>query len=62
MRTTLNLDEDLMQRALAATGAKSKTEVIELGLKSLVEREVRRQLKKLHGRRPELEPVRRRRA
>ncbi len=51
-----------MQRALAATGAKSKTEVIELGLKSLVEREVRRQLKKLHGRRPELEPVRRRRA
>lgn len=61
MRTTLNLDDDLVKQALAATGAKTKTEVIELGLKSLVEREARRQLKKLFGRRPDLEPVRRRR-
>jgi Arc/MetJ family transcription regulator len=45
MRTTLNLDDDLVKQALAATGAKSKTEVIELGLKSLVEGEARRQLK-----------------
>jgi Arc/MetJ family transcription regulator len=61
MRTTLDLDEQLVQRALQATGAKSKTEVIELGLRSLLEREARRRLVALYGRAPELKPVRRRR-
>jgi Arc/MetJ family transcription regulator len=61
MRTTLDLDEGLVKKALAATGAKSKTEVIELGLRSLVEREARRRLKALYGTLPELAPARRRR-
>ena len=62
MRTTLNLDEDLVRQALRETGAKSKTEVIEMGLKALLEREARKRLKALGGKLPELEPVRRRRA
>jgi Arc/MetJ family transcription regulator len=61
MRTTLDLDNHLLQRALQATGAKSKTEVIELGLRSLLEREARRRLIALYGQGPELKPVRRRR-
>jgi Arc/MetJ family transcription regulator len=61
MRTTLDLDDELVQQALAATGAKSKTEVIELGLRSLLEREARRRLNALRGKVPELVQVRRRR-
>jgi Arc/MetJ family transcription regulator len=61
MRTTLDLDENLMRKALAETGAKSKTEVIEMGLRSLLEREARKRLKNLYGTRVPIEPVRRRR-
>lgn len=62
MRTTLNLDERLLQQALRETGAHSKTEVIELGLRALLEREARRRLKALQGKLPDLAPVRRRQA
>lgn len=61
MRTTLNLDDELVKQALKATGASSKTEVIELGLKALLERDARRRLKRLYARRPDLEAIRRRR-
>jgi Arc/MetJ family transcription regulator len=61
MRTTLDLDADLVRRALDETGAKSKTEVIEMGLRSLLEREARRRLKALFGEGPKLREVRRRR-
>lgn len=61
MRTTLNLDEHLVNEALRETGAKSKTEVIEMGLRLLLEREARRRLKALCGQLPALESVARRR-
>jgi Arc/MetJ family transcription regulator len=61
MRTTLDLDEDLLRKALAETGAKSKTEVIEQGLRSLLERAARRRLKDLFGSQIPVSPVRRRR-
>jgi Arc/MetJ family transcription regulator len=61
MRTTLDLDEDLVRKALAETGARSKTEVIEMGLRSLLEREARKRLKELYGSGPEIGQVRRRR-
>jgi Arc/MetJ family transcription regulator len=61
MRTTLDLDEELVRRALAETGAKSKTEVIEMGLRSLLEREARKRLKQLHGSHLDVDEVRRRR-
>ena len=62
MRTTLDLDEKLMRKALAETGAKSKTEVIEMGLRSLLEREARKRLKRLYGSHPAIDEVRRRRS
>ena len=61
MRTTLDLDEDLVRRALAETGARTKTEVIEMGLRALLEREARRRLKALFGHGPRLSKVKRQR-
>jgi Arc/MetJ family transcription regulator len=61
MRTTLDLDEDLVRRALAETGARTKTEVIEMGLRALLEREARKRLKALFGHGPRLTEVKRRR-
>jgi hypothetical protein len=62
MRTTLNLDEELVRQALRESGARSKTEVIEMGLKLILEREARRRLKALAGKLPGLEAVPRRRS
>lgn len=62
MRTTLDLDSELVKKALTETGAKSKTEVIEMGLRSLLERNARRRLKALFGGGPRLREVPRRRA
>jgi Arc/MetJ family transcription regulator len=61
MRTTLDLDEELLRQALAATGVRTKTAVIEMGLRALLEREARLRLKALYGSGPKLDEVRRRR-
>lgn len=60
MRTTLDLDGPLLERALKETGAKTKTEAIEMGLRALKEREARRRIQALCGKLPDLEPARRR--
>ena len=62
MRTTLDLDETLVQQALRETGSRSKTELVERGLRALLEREARKRLKALYGDGPRLRPVRRRRS
>ena len=62
MRTTLDLDADLVRRALEETGAKSKTEAIEMGLRALLERGARKRLKALFGERPRIRAVSRRRS
>ena len=62
MRTTLDIDEDLVQRALRETGARSKKAVVEMGLRSLLERAARSRLKALFGEGPRLRAARRRRA
>ena len=36
MRTNIVIDDDLLQRAMRVTGAKTKREVVELGLASLI--------------------------
>ena len=36
MRTNILIDDDLMSAAMIATGAKSKKEAVEMGLKALV--------------------------
>ena len=62
MRTTLDLDEELVRRALKESGARSKTQVIEMGLRLVIEREARLRLKKLYGKLPDIEAVPRRRS
>lgn len=36
MRTTIAIDDDLMDEALKVTGLKTKREAVELGLKTLI--------------------------
>ncbi|MGH7150577.1 MAG: type II toxin-antitoxin system VapB family antitoxin [Planctomycetota bacterium] len=61
MRTTLDLDDRLVREALRATRARTKTELVELGLRALVEAAARRRLAALHGVVPGARPPRRRR-
>ena len=49
MRTTVDLDEELVRNALEASGARTKTEVIELGLRAVIEGQARRRLIALRG-------------
>ena len=62
MRTTLNIDDDLLQRARDLSGVQEKTALIREGLKALIERESARRLARLGGSEPELEPIPRRRS
>jgi Arc/MetJ family transcription regulator len=49
MRTTLNLDDDLMQRAMQLTGLTEKTAVIRVALETLIRRESAQRLAALGG-------------
>jgi hypothetical protein len=61
MRTTLNINSDLVNRASELTGIKEKTALVQAGLKALIERESARRLADLGGSMPDLEPIHRRR-
>jgi Arc/MetJ family transcription regulator len=61
MRTTLDLDEELLRRAQQETGARTKTELVEMGLRALLAAAARKRLKALFGEVPGLQRVRRRR-
>ncbi|MBK1630354.1 DUF2191 domain-containing protein [Thiohalocapsa halophila] len=60
MRTTLNIDDDLLEQARSLSGVQEKTALIREGLKALIERESARRLAALGGTQPQLEPVPRR--
>jgi Arc/MetJ family transcription regulator len=49
MRTTLNIDDALLQEAGRLTGVKEKTALVRLGLQALVARESARRLADLGG-------------
>lgn len=49
MRTTLNIDDDLLSEAERVTGVSEKTALVRAGLKALIERESARRLAKLGG-------------
>jgi Arc/MetJ family transcription regulator len=49
MRTTLDLPEDLITKAMNITHAKSKTELIKIALQNIVNQEKRNNLIKYHG-------------
>ena len=61
MRTTLNLDDHLVEEAQRLSGLKGKTAVIHAGLIALIERESARRLAALGGSEPGLEGIPRRR-
>lgn len=49
MRTNIEIDDELMNDALEATGARTKKEAIELGLKALIRIKKQRGIKDLKG-------------
>jgi len=61
MKTTLNIDDALLQKAARLTGVKEKTSIVRLGLEALVSKESAQRLARLGGSEKQLVPVRRRR-
>jgi len=61
MRTTFNLDDELLGEAQRLTGLKERTAVIHEALRALIERESARRLARLGGTEPDLRPIPRRR-
>ena len=61
MRTTLNINDDVLFEASKLTGIKEKTALVMLGLKSLIAKESARRLAQLGGTQKSLRPVPRRR-
>lgn len=61
MRTTVTLDDELVEKARFYTGIKETPALIRQALKKLVEREAARRLARLGGTMPDLRPVPRRR-
>lgn len=62
MRTTLNLDDLLLEEARRITGIDERTALIHEGLRALIARESARRLARLGGSEPQLRPIPRRRA
>lgn len=60
MRTTLNIDDDLIEKAQRITGLKEKTALIRAGLKALIELESARRLARLGGSEKQLREIPRR--
>jgi Arc/MetJ family transcription regulator len=61
VRTTINLDDELLAEAQRLTGVRERTALVHEGLRALIERESARRLARLGGSEPGLKPVSRRR-
>ena len=61
MRTTLNIKDELLNKAEKLTGIKEKTSLVRLGLEALIARESSKRLAKLGGTEKKMEMIRRRR-
>ncbi|MBC2715318.1 MAG: type II toxin-antitoxin system VapB family antitoxin [Desulfobacteraceae bacterium] len=62
MRTTLNIDDQILKKASLLTGVKEKTSLVRLGLEALIARESMKRLAVLGGSEKELRPIPRRRS
>ena len=60
MRTTLNIDDELLGEAQRITGMTETAALVRGGLRALIERESARRLAQLGGSEPQLQPVPRR--
>lgn len=61
MRTTLNIDDEVLQAASQLTGVKEKTSLVRMGLEALVSLESAKRLARLGGTEKQLRPITRRR-
>lgn len=57
MRTTLNIKDELLDKASKLTGIKEKTNLVKLGLEALIARESSKKLSKLGGTEKQLNTI-----
>ena len=62
MRTALNIDDELVKKAVRLTGVSEKTSLVRMGLEALIAKESARRLADLGATQPGIRAVRRRRA
>ncbi len=62
MRTTINIDDKILEKASFLTGIKEKTSLVRLGLEALIARESSKRLAMLGGTEKELQSTPRRRS
>jgi len=55
MRTTINIDDQLLEKAATLTGIQEKTALVRRGLEALIAQESARRLAALGGSEPDLE-------
>ena len=61
MRTTVNIDDELLSKAIKLAGTMDRSTLIDEGLRAFVQRESAKRLAKLGGSQPKLEAAPRRR-
>lgn len=61
MRTTLNIEDKLLDKAAKLTGIQEKTSLVKLGLEALIARESSKRLARLGGTEKKLDMIPRRR-
>ena len=61
MRTTLNIEDTLIDKASKLTGIKEKTSLVKLGLEALIARESAKRLARLGGTEKNINDIPRRR-
>ena len=62
MRTTININDDILRKASELTGIKEKTQLVRLGLEALISLESSKRLARLAGAEKDLKPIPRRRS
>ncbi len=62
MRTTVTLDDELLDEAHRVTGIKERSALLREALTALIQREASRRLARLGGTQPDLQPIPRRRS
>jgi Arc/MetJ family transcription regulator len=62
MRTTININDEILKRASELTGVKEKTHLVRLGLEALIALESSRRLARLGGTEKDLGSIARRKS
>jgi Arc/MetJ family transcription regulator len=62
MRTTININDEVLRKAFELTGIKEKTHLVRLGLEALIALESSKRLARLAGTEKALKPIPRRRS